>query len=198
MKYIEELKAEFEGVFAGNFKLEQFNGNSYRLVDSHDIVWMNNIDLTSDIWYNYVKALINHNEFFINLVDFLQGYYTYVSNGRDVAARIDIDDLSLSHTSMFVSEKGLKFGVNVEGTIDDKINVQLGFEYNWQEKQFNYEILAWNPKATAFGLGHGLELFINSDAAEPYKVAYYGMDVDVELLQPELTQALDKVVGLLK
>lgn len=198
MKYIEELKAEFEGVFAGNFKLEQFRGNVYRLVDSHDIVWMDNIDLTSDIWYNYVKALINHNEFFINLVDFLQGYYTYVSNGRDVSARIDIDDLSLSHTSMFVSEKGLKFGVNVEGTVGDKINVQLGFEYNWEEKQFNYEILAWNPDATAFGLGHGLELFINSDAVEPYKVAYYGMDVDVELLQPELTQALDRVVGLLK
>ena len=99
---------------------------------------------------------------------------------------------------MFVSEKGLKFGVNIEGTISDKINVQLGFEYNWQEKQFNYEILAWNPDATAFGLGHGLELFINSDATEPYKVAYYGMDVDVDILQPELTQALDKIVGLLK
>lgn len=198
MKYIEEMKLEFAGIFGDEFKLEQFNGNSYRLVDSHDIIWMDGIDLNSASWHNYVKAVINHSEFFINLVDFFHCYYTYVSNGRDVTARIDIDDISLSHTSMFVSEKGLKFGVNVEGTIDDKINVQLGFEYNWQEKQFNYEILAWNPDATAFGLSHGLELFINSDATEPYKVAYYGMDVDVDILQPELTQALDKIVGLLK
>lgn len=41
-------------------------------------------------------------------------------------------------------------------------------------------------------------LFINRDVAESYKVAYYGMDIGVELLQPELTQALDRVVGLLK
>lgn len=197
MKTIEELKVEFEKVFGDDFKLEQFNGNSYRLVDSHDIVWRDGIDLNSASWYNYVKAVINHSEFFINLLDFLQRYYTYTRDDS-VTARIDIEDLSLSHTSMFVSEKGLKFGVNVEGTIDDKINVQLGFEYNWQEKQFNYEILGWNPDATAFSLGHGLELFINSDVTEPYKVAYYGMDVDVELLQPELTQALDKIVGLLK
>lgn len=198
MKTIDELKSEFEKAFSDDFKLEQFNVNSYRLVDSHDIVWMDGIDLNSAVWHNYVKAVINHREFFINLLDFLQRYYTYVCRDGSVTARIDIDDISLSHTSMFVSEKGLKFGVNIEGTISDKINVQLGFEYNWQEKQFNYEILAWNPDATAFGLGHGLELFINSDATEPYKVAYYGMDVDVDILQPELTQALDKIVGLLK
>lgn len=198
MKYIEELKSEFEKAFGDDFKLEQFSGNSYRLVDSHDIIWMNDIDLNSASWHNYVKAVINYSEFFINLLDFLQRYYTYVGHDDNVTVRIDIDDISLSHTSMFVSEKGLKFGVNIEGTISDKINVQLGFEYNWQEKQFNYEILAWNPDATAFGLGHGLELFINSDATEPYKVAYYGMDIDVDILQPELTQALDKIVGLLK
>lgn len=198
MKYIEELKSEFEKVFGDSFRLEQFNVNSYRLVDSHDIVWMDGIDLNSASWHNYVKAVINHSEFFINLLDFLQRYYTYVCRDDNVTVRIDIDDISLSHTSMFVSEKGLKFGVNVEGTVSDDINVQLGFEYNWQEKQFNYEILAWNPDATAFGLGHGLELFINSDATEPYKVAYYGMDIDVDILQPELTQALDKIVGLLK
>ena len=198
MSRIEELKIEFEKAFGDEFKLEQFNGNSYRLVDSHDIIWMDGIDLNSASWHNYVKAVINHSEFFINLLDFLHCYYTYVCRGDSVSARIDIDDISLSHTSMFVSEKGLKFGVNIEGTISDKINVQLGFEYNWQEKQFNYEILAWNPDATAFGLGHGLELFINSDATEPYKVAYYGMDVDADILQPELTQALDKIVGLLK
>lgn len=198
MRNIEELKAEFDRVFAGDFRLEPFNGNTYRLVDSHDIVWMDDIDLASDVWYNYIKAVINHNEFFNNLVDFLRGYYTYTRSGEKVTACIDIDDLSLSHTSMFVSEKGLKFGVNVEATIDDKINVQLGFEYNWQEKQFNYEILAWNPEATAFSLGHGVDLFINNDATEPYKVAYYGMDIDIDILQPELTQALDKIVGLLK
>lgn len=198
MKYIEELKSEFEKAFGDDFRLEQFNGNSYRLVDSHDIIWMDDIDLNSASWHNYVKAVINHSEFFINLLDFLQRYYTYVGHDDNVTVRIDIDDISLSHTSMFVSEKGLKFGVNIEGTISDKINVQLGFEYNWQEKQFNYEILAWNPDATAFGLGHGLELFINSDATEPYKVAYYGMDIDVDILQPELTQALNKIVGLLK
>lgn len=198
MKYIEELKSEFEKAFGDDFRLEQFNGNSYRLVDSHDIIWMDDIDLNLASWHNYVKAVINHSEFFINLLDFLQRYYTYVGHDDNVTVRIDIDDISLSHTSMFVSEKGLKFGVNIEGTISDKINVQLGFEYNWQEKQFNYEILAWNPDATAFGLGHGLELFINSDATEPYKVAYYGMDIDVDILQPELTQALDKIVGLLK
>lgn len=198
MKYIEELKSEFERAFGDNFKLEQFNVNNYRLVDSHDIVWMDGIDLNSASWHNYVRAVINHSEFFINLLDFLQRYYTYVCRDDSVTARIDIGDLSLSHTSMFVSEKGLKFGVNIEGTVSDNINVQLGFEYNWQEKQFNYEILAWNPDATAFGLGHGLKLFINSDATEPYKVAYYGMDIDVDVLQPELTQALDKIVGLLK
>lgn len=198
MKYIEELKSEFEKAFGDDFRLEQFNGNSYRLVDSHDIIWMDDIDLNLASWHNYVKAVINHSEFFINLLDFLQRYYTYVGHDDNVTVRIDIDDISLSHTSMFVSEKGLKFGVNIEGTISDKINVQLGFEYNWQEKQFNYEILAWNPDATAFGLGHGLELFINSDATEPYKVAYYGMDIDVDILQPELTRALNKIVGLLK
>lgn len=198
MKYIEELKSEFEKAFGDDFRLEQFSGNSYRLVDSHDIVWMDGIDLNSASWHNYVKAVINHSEFFINLLDFLQRYYTYVVRDDSVTARIDIDDISLSHTSMFVSEKGLKFGVNIEGTVSDNINVQLGFEYNWQEKQFNYEILAWNPDATAFGLGHGLELFINSDATEPYKVAYYGMDVAVDILQPELTQALNKIVVLLK
>lgn len=109
MKYIEEFKSEFAGVFGDEFKLEQFNGNSYRLVDSDDIIWMDGIDLNSASWHNYVKAVINHSEFFINLLDFLHRYYTYVSNGRDVTARIEIDDISLSHTSMFVSEKGLGF-----------------------------------------------------------------------------------------
>ena len=47
MKYIEELKSEFAGVFGDEFKLEQFRGNSYRLVDSDDIIWMDGIDLNS-------------------------------------------------------------------------------------------------------------------------------------------------------
>lgn len=103
--------------------------------------------------------------------------------------KFEIDESATEYVEMYAYHAPYSY---------DKINVQLGFEYNWQEKQFNYEILAWNPDATAFGLGHGLELFINSDATEPYKVAYYGMDVDADILQPELTQALDKIVGLLK
>lgn len=34
MKSTNELKAEFINVFGDEFKLEQFRGNSYRLVDS--------------------------------------------------------------------------------------------------------------------------------------------------------------------
>lgn len=44
MSRIEELKSEFAGVFGDEFKLEQFNGNSYRFVDSHDIIWMDGSD----------------------------------------------------------------------------------------------------------------------------------------------------------
>ena len=84
MKYIEELKSEFAGVFGDEFKLEQFRGNSYRLVDSDDIIWMDGIDLNSASWHNYVKAVINHSDFFINLLDFLHRYYTYVCCGDSV------------------------------------------------------------------------------------------------------------------
>lgn len=196
MKSTNELKVEFINVFGYDFKLEQVNTGTYQIIDDCDRIWKEDIDLKNKEDYNLVNAVINHKDFFLSLYGFLYNYHSIFTDAKN--EYIDIIDHNLSHTSMFVSEKGLKFGVNIEGTISDKINVQLGFEYNWQEKQFNYEILAWNPDATAFGLGHGLELFINSDATEPYKVAYYGMDVDADILQPELTQALDKIVGLLK
>lgn len=192
MKYIEEMKLEFAGVFGDEFKLEQFNGNSYRLVDSHDIIWMDGIDLNSASWYNYVKAVINHKDFFLSLYGFLYKYHSIFTDAKN--EYIDIIDHKLTHTSLFSSEKGLDFSVALKAYYYDyRINLQFNIDYNWKNKIFSYKIAGWTEEPKVFDLGNDLRLYINNESFEPYKVVFERKDIDVSIFEPEMAIALERI-----
>lgn len=192
MKYIEELKVEFKNTFGDDFKLEPFNVNSYRIVDNCDCIWKADIDLREEEDYNFVKAVINHEDFFLSLYGFLYNYHSIFKDAKN--EYIDVIDHKLSHTSLFSSEKGLDFNIALKAYYYDyKINLQFNIDYNWKDKTFSYKIAGWTEEPKVFDLGNDLRLYINNEGFEPYKVVFERKDIDVSIFEPEMTMALGRV-----
>lgn len=194
MKVIEELKVEFERAFGDDFKLEQFNVNNdtCQIIDKCDRIWKADIDLRKDEDYNFVKAVINHKDFFLSLYGFLYYPHSIFKDAKN--EYVDVIDLKFNHTSLFSSEKGLDFNVALKAYYYDyKINLQFNIDYNWTDKTFSYKIVGWTEEPKVFTLNNDVQLFINNEGFEPYKVVFERKDIDVSIFEPEMAMALGRV-----
>lgn len=192
MKSSNELKAEFMNAFGYDFKLERVNTGTYQIIDKCDCIWVDGIDLKNKEDYNLVNAVINHKDFFLSLYGFLYNYHSIFTDAKN--EYIDVIDYKLSHTSLFSSEKGLDFNVALKAYYYDyKINLQFNIDYNWKDKTFSYKIAGWTEEPKVFDLGNGLQLYINNEGFEPYKVVFEQKDIDVSVFEPEMAMALERI-----
>ena len=191
MKSSNELKAEFINVFGYDFKLGRVNTGTYQIIDKCDCIWRSDLDLKNEEDYNFVNAIINHKDFFLSLYGFLYYPHSIFTDAKN--EYIDVIDLKLNHTSLFSSEQGLDFNVAFKAYYDYKINLQFNIDYNWKDKTFSYKIAGWTEEPKVFTLSNDVQLYINNESFEPYKVVFERKDIDVSVFEPEMTMALERI-----